>query len=234
MNRIIILLSIAFIATFSMTASAGTVTDPTGDVYHWASSASGWSWQYDIGNKPNIDIVQLSTEINGDSMIISFKVQGSIQNSERIGYSAYYNTTDTHYWMYWSNGTGMGMASKEDGSGGSFATEDDFDITDNTISVTFDAIGDATTVNMYGYATEYTEVNDISGEWWGDWIPNDQSPYTNSVDDTDPSEDDDTDPSEDDEDTGNTTTNPPGTPGFEFIFLIAAIGLLFIALRKRR
>ena len=40
----------------SISASAETETDPTGDVYHWKMVDSIWSWQPSVDNKANIDL----------------------------------------------------------------------------------------------------------------------------------------------------------------------------------
>ncbi|MBU0496848.1 MAG: hypothetical protein KKC68_05470 [Candidatus Thermoplasmatota archaeon] len=227
-NGIILLVVIASLIFSCSIAAAETLSDPTGDVYRWTNTASGWSWQYNVGDKPDIDITQLSAEVTGSTLTLTLKVDGTIQNSENIVYWAYYNSTDTTYWMSWANSEGMGFATQTSETGGNFGTGN-VSASGDTITCTFDIIGDDTAVNFYAYASEFTEMNDISNEWWGDWAPNDQSPYTpdTSGDDTGG----DTSGGTDDNSSGGTP--PPKTPGFEAVLLIGALAIAMILLRKR-
>ena len=236
-NGIII---VAVIVTFFLTcsfAAAETINDPSGDVYHWRNTGTGWSWDYNVGNKPDIDITEVSAVITGSTLTLTIKVTGDIQNSEKIAYWAYYNSTDTSYWMYWTNGEGYGFATQTSESGGNFGTGE-ISASGDTVTGVFDIIGDDTQDNFYAYAYEYTVLNDVNNEWWGDWVPNDQSPYTSGSDDSGDDETggddsgDETD-SDDDDTSGGDDTTTPSTPGFEAVLLILAfVSILFIIKRK--
>ena len=91
-------------------------------------------------------------------------------------------------------------------------------------------MGDTTTVELWGWAAEYTNyLSQTTNEWWGDWAPNSKLPFTPGTGGT----------------TGGNTTggNTTGgnntgggtkTPGFEVIPVIAAVAIAAILLRRRR
>ncbi len=239
-NGIIIAVIVTLFLSCSI-AAAETINDPLDDVYHWMNTATGWSWEYTVDDKPNIDISEVSAEIVGSTLTINIEVDGDIQNSEKIAYWAYYNTTDSSYWMYWTNGEGFGYATQLSQSGGNFGTGQ-VSASGDTITGEFDIIGDNIQDNFYAFAHEYTVLNDVSNEWWGDWVPNDQSPYTSESDDN--GDDDTGDDDTGDDDTGDDSTNgevdsndegtpPPQTPGFEILLLLAAFVFVVFYLRRK-
>ncbi len=240
------LISLAFILLVSMNCSAETLNDPTSDIYHWKQTGTNWGWETDIGGKPNIDITEITYQNTGDEVTLSLKVSGTITNSNLVSYWAYYNTSDSNYYLAWNDGTGMGWGLNADTSSGQFDYSPDVTASGNTITAVYDVVGSSTSgVEVWGWAAEYTTYGDISNEWWGDWVPNQQSPYYTEVTNEDDSSGDDdlfddaandgsnNDDSTDDTNTGN-GNNTPGTPGFELITLIAAIGIAFIIYRSRK
>ena len=255
-KTILILISIAFIASFSMVASAETVTDPTGDVYHWDYTDTTWGWDTNIGDKPNIDITELTYTVNGDQVTVVMKVAGTIANAEGISYTIWLNTTDSYYTAGWTNGEGYGMGvSTEEGSY-EMDFEPEISASGNTISVTFDTVGTFTGIDAFwGFSQEFYDINEgMAGEYWADWAPETYSWYEGEDsgetggDDTgseDTGEDDSGDTEGDDtggSDTGDSTDDSSsedegtgsGTPGFELIALLGAFAVLFIVTKKRR
>ncbi len=228
LKSLVILIGIIGILTSSVIASAGSLSDGTGDVYYWTGVGTTWAWQQNVVRN-NIDITSISATVLGEKITISMTVAGTIQDNEKFGYYIYYNTSDTNYWVMMMGGTPTAMGIRQGGESGAYSPGE-ATFSGNTISAEFDVLGDTESEEIWGYAAEWSEVGPdaVNGEWWGDWAPDTR--FTGVIDD----EDDVTPPDDEDDGTDNTTTNPPGTPGFEFIFLIAAIGLLFIALRKRR
>jgi len=231
----------------SVSLSAEAVSDQTGDVYHWHLTEGAYGWDENVGNKPNIDITEISYTTSNNQVILTLKVAGSISNSELISYSAYLNTSDSNYYLTWNNGEGIGMAtSTKDGS-----YDMDFDpeivASGNTITATYDNIGTFETgIEVWGWAAEYTTYGDMSGEWWGDWAPESYAMYddtesknTGNTDNTDDSSNTD-DISSTDAETGNKDKNtnvpppPSGTPGFEFIVLLTSLVLLLSIIKKRK
>jgi hypothetical protein len=212
------------------TVAAISITDGTNDVWHWAQSASGttWSWQGNVANKPNIDITQVSYLVDNGKITLSLTVRGTIQSSDKIVYWVYYNSTDTQYWFSWTNGDGGGFGMK----GMNITSTQNVTISDNTISVVLDALGDTSKVDLWGYAVEYTTIGDQTAEWWGDWAPNEKFAY-------DIGTGGDTGGTPDTNGTGTPAdTNGSGsqtsTPGFEIILVLAAIALALVLVRKRR
>ena len=61
-------------------------------------------------------------------------VSGTIESSEKVFYWAYYNTSDTSYYIYWTNGSGAGIAS---GPAGSYDFIQNLTVSDNTIVAIF-------------------------------------------------------------------------------------------------
>jgi hypothetical protein len=209
----------------SFTVAADTITDPTGDVWHYTYTGTAYPWAGSVGDKPNIDITQVSATVNGNNLTLSLTVAGTIQYSAKDWYWAYYNTTDTTYSMYWYNGTGVGIASKQ---GGGYDFVQNLTISGNTISAVFKVLGATSKVELWGWAAEYTTlgVGQTTNEWWGDWAPNSKIPFS-----TTPTGNH----------TGNNTGNNTGgnnsgkkTPGFEVLPLIAAVAIAAVLLRRRR
>jgi hypothetical protein len=212
------------------TAAAAAVIDDTNDVWHWGQKGTTWAWSGYIGDKPNIDITQLTDTVSGEKITLTLSVAGSIENSEHIVYWLYYNTTDASYWITWTNGFGMGSASKFNQTSpvGSIESPDEVNATGNTITAIFEVLGNATPQTLWGWAAEYTTLGNQSDEWWGDWAPNRQTPsfvssreFNSSgippgVNNT------------------NGTTSEKKTPGFEVLSVLVAVVLAAVILRKRR
>ena len=231
----IVLISLLVLLGSCFTAAATSVNDGTSDVRHWTFTFTGGRWDENIGNKPNIDIKEISYEINGDKITLKMEVAGSIQTSEKIAYMVYYNTTDTTYQMSYSNGTGGGYGMNHENM--DINATDTVTISGDTLSVVLDVIGDTSKVNLWGYAAEYSSYGDLSAEWWGDWAPNEQFPFDTGTDGTDGT--DDTDGTNGTDGTDGTNDNDGSgsekkTPGFELVAVIAAVAVAFILLRKRR
>jgi len=224
----IVMISLLVLLGSCFTAAATSISDGTSDIWHWTQTTSGatWSWQGNVGNKPNIDITEVSYVVNDNKITLSLKVSGTIQTSEKVVYWVWYNSTDATYWLSYSNGTGSGFGMSS--SGMNFTSVENVTISGNTMSVVLDALGDTSKVDLWGYAAEYTTVGDVTSEWWGDWVPNEkftQDPGSDGTDDTD-----DTDGSSDDDGSGSKT----GTPGFELVVVLAAVVVGFLLFRKRR
>jgi len=209
-----ILICFAFIATIGTTASAQSesLTDSTGDVLHYREQDGVWSWGANILDKPNIDITELSYAVIGNTVSLSLTVDGTISNSEGVGYYAYLITSDSSY-NFWHLGDEVfGMATST-GDGDFQMSEADITVSGDTITATYDVVGTFSTVDeFYGFSNEYTVIGDTSSEWWTDYAPNEESPYQASdpdpgdtSDPTDPGDTSDpTDPGDTSDPTGST------------------------------
>lgn len=204
-------------------ASAANINDGTNDIWRWKQSGTAWSWNGNIGDKPNIDITDLSSSATGDKVTLMIKVDGTIQASETIFYYVYYNSTDTTYALVWSNGNGYGWAVKGD----SHEKAEDITVSEDKISAKFTILGDTSTVDLWGYAVEYTVLDDqTTHDWWGDWAPN--TKFTGSMTPNDGNN------STNDTNGDNGTNQKPSTPGFGALAVIAAVGIIMILIRRNR
>ena len=223
----------------SMIVSADkTESDPTGDVAHWEYTTGQWGWNYNIGNKPNIDITEISYFVSGDQLTLTLKVDGTIQSSELNWYWAFLNTSDANYWMSWMEGEGGGMAMNIEEGSMQWDLEPEIAVSGNTLSCTFDVVGsDYSNAELWGYSTEYVEAGDTTSEWWGDWAPETHSPFWGEGgDDDDGGDGDDNDGGDGDDNDGGSSgsSGSSGTPGLEAIAVLAAVGISLIILRRRK
>jgi hypothetical protein len=146
------------------------------------------------------------------------EVSGSIEDSENVVYGAYYNTTDAIYYMTCANGSGMCMGVSNDYNQVSYGN---VSVSGSTITAEANVVGTGARSDFYGYAYKYTHLGDTNAEWWGDWIPQDTSPWSGDTDLDDRS----------DESGG-------GIPGFEGIAVLAslliAVGIITISGKRMR
>jgi hypothetical protein len=225
----IVIVSLLVLLGSCFTAAATSISDGTGDIWHWAQTGTSWSWQGNVGNKPNIDITEVSYTVNEDKITLSLKVSGTIQTSDKVGYYLWYNSTDSQYTLIYSNGTGVAYGI----NGGDFMNSSyaqNVTVLGNTLSAVLNVVGDTSKVELWGYAVEYTTTAmDQYSEWWGDWAPNEKFTYDTG-----------TGGSSSSGGTNGTTPDNNGsspqsnTPGFEIILVIAAIAIALVLIRKRR
>jgi len=230
----IVLISLFILLGSCFTAAAMSISDGTGDVWHWYYTGTTGSWGGNVANKPNIDITEISSTVNENKITLSLKVVGTIQTSEKVVYWVYFNTTDASYWMSYTNGSGTGFGMKKGemnytSNYSSFYTStENVTILGNTLSVVLDVLGETSQGELWGWAAEYTTYGDVAAEWWGDWAPNSKLPFTppgtggNTNDNT----------SDNNNNGGNTTGK--STPGFEVIPVLAAVAIAAILLKRRR
>lgn len=227
------MISLLILLGSCFTAAAVSVSDGTGDVWHWANTGTAWSWGGNVGNKPNVDITEISYAVNDNKITLSLKVSGTIQTSDKVVYWVWYNSTDATYWLSYSNGTGNGFGMKKGEmnltSYENFTTStENITISGNTLSVVLNVLGDTSEVELWGWAAEYTNyLSQTTNEWWGDWAPNSKLPFT-------PGTGGNTDGNNTDGNTNDGNTTGTKTPGFEVIPVIAAVGIAAILLRRRR
>ncbi len=213
------LVGFAVLVLSCFTASASSITDGTNDIWHWTQTGTTWSWVGNVGNKPNIDITEVSYSVNDNKITISLQVSGDIQTSDKVVYWVFYNSTDTQYWLSYTNDSGNGFGMK----GMNFTSEQNVTISDGKLSVVLDALGDTSKVDLWGYAWEYTTtLGSQTGEWWGDWAPNEKFTH-------------DTGTPGDSETLGNDSSPPEKkTPGFEVVAVIAAVAIALILIRRHQ
>ena len=233
---ILILSAVITLILSSSTTLASTETDGTNDVFHWRVSDGNWGWGFNIADKDNIDITELSYEANDNQLTITLKVDGIIEDSKLIAYYAYYTSADATYWIMYTNGSAVGYCNEDYIIGANAVVTK---TSEDTLTGVFSLYGsDTSKVDLYATAWQYTEVNNQLAEYWVDWNPDTHFPGAGDDDDDDDTGDDDDDDTgdDDDDDTGNggDGSKKKDSPGFEIIALIAAIGFALILLRRRK
>jgi hypothetical protein len=199
----------------SVPAQSDSIKDPTGDVLHYRWEEGRYGWRGHIGNKPNIDITEVKYAAGGSKVSLSMSVDGTISFSDMVSYHVHLNTSDSHYYFMWMNGEGIGWAITTDEKSFQGDWNPEITASGKTITATYNIIGTFTKVeDLWGFAAEYTEYGDTSAEWWVDYAPNDESPYT-TID--------------------SAKAEMQGeTPGFELFALIAAFAAVVFIIKKRK
>ena len=229
----LLIIGLCVLVLSSMTAVAETESDAQGDVWHYVFP---YYQSQTVANQPNSDIKEIKAEINGDQITLSMTLwPGGTFTRGQYGYAYYimfYNTSDAYYTLSYSDLTGeesggMAMGYSLGGDTPSFTAADEVVVDGNTISATMDKVGeDTTTTELYGLTWvwevhgedqwDYDHWHDLVGDY--DWAP-------------------DFDPGDNGDNGGNggsgTSPPPSGTPGFETLAVIAALGVALIILRRK-
>lgn len=228
--------SIVIIGIFILVLSSISVSaenDTADDVLHW--DGTDWhNWDWNIADRPNIDILDVSYLI-GDRLAISMIVDGSF-NSQMSYYHIWFNSTDAWYHASYipdSEVDPIAVAFPTDFDSWSYedllnweAPETDVSIDGGVLTAVIDWVTDDHNIsNFYGWAQEWDMAGEQASEFWIDYAPNDYSPYGLWEDYYGTGNDDE------DDDNGAPS---PQTPGFETIAVIAALTIAFIISRRRK
>jgi len=251
-----IIIFIVVITLFGAVNTASAETDSTGDLWHWKVTNVSGEWElYSEDSKDYLDITNIEYSIEGSDATLTMTLAEDIQDSTLIQYHMHLVTGSDYYGVVYTNSVGI-----VSGTGSSLSGYYEFltsPVSGNTLTATFTLNDPSLTYELRGYAQELSSIGDETAEWWGDWAPdayfNAYTGYTEEDDtEEDDTEEDDTeeedteeddtedDETEDDEkeDDGTTETgdgeDSGSTPGFELISIIAAIGVAYIILRKKK
>jgi len=229
----LLIIGLCVLVLSSMTAVAETESDAQGDVWHYVFP---YYQSQTVANQPNSDIKEIKAEINGDQITLSMTLwPGGTFTRGQYGYASYmmfYNTSDAYYTLLYNDLTGeeaVGIATGYSlgGDTPSVTAADEVVVDGNTLSATMDKVGeDTTTTELHGLTWvwevhgedqwDYDHWHDLVGDY--DWAP-------------------DFDPGDNGDDGGNggsgTSPPPSGTPGFETLAVIAALGIALIILRRK-
>jgi len=207
-RSILLFVGISVLLLSTLTVSAES--DSTGDVWHYyALSETNWGWEAHTGSKPNIDITSVSDTITGSEATLTMTVAGTIEDSDKIIYYIIMTSGGSSYTAYYADGESYCI-----GSGGYPSPLVD-PVSGNTFTATFEIDDPGVTYTVHGYTIEYKEAGGEGlGEMWQDYAPDTYSPWYTGGD-------------------GNGGTGG-GTPGFETLAVIAAIGVALIILRRRK
>ena len=231
------LIILALIGVLCLSVSVSAISDGTGDIWHYTATAGSFSWQAYTGTNDNIDITDLDYSIEGSEVTMTMTVAGDIEDAATTYYLMHLVTGDDYYMATYVNGVGMVIGT---GTLSGFYQQLTNPVSGDTFTATFTVNDPAATYEIRGYAAEYSTFGDEGAEWWGDWAPdayfNEYTGYQGSGGDDDDDTGDDGTGGDDTlgDENGGDDTGGTGTPGFEAITLIAAIGAIFILLRKRR
>jgi len=239
-----VIIFVIAVSLITVTPAAGEQiikTDDTGDIVNLFSSDGQLAWQNYSGEKPNIDIIAISYEVNEDKLTLMLEVDGIVEQSFNISYYMYYITGNASYLMFYHNGDGF--VSKSTISGQSLMTQA-INISENSIHATFNISEseNSTNIILWGTATEYTEYGNESKDWWGDWVPNNYFHVKTKLDKNESGEDyesnetvDDSNKIDETETENNFTDIPDKTPGFELIMLlVAVVTFIFLKIKKKK
>ena len=224
----------------SVSISAETATDDTEDVWVHQLGSSGMRYQEYSGSRDNVDITSVSYELSDSTVTASLTVAGEIVSDMYHTYIIYLENPSGQYYATYSAGSGMWIGN--DKYGGEMGQLTD-PVSGDTFTAIFEINHPEDSFDLYGSATESVDAT----EAYYDYAPELFAPYYEGstdddepVDDTDPGQDTDTDDTDttDPGDTnteGQTTNTPPpsGTPGFEFLALIAAFAAILFIVKKR-
>lgn len=226
------MISLLILLGSCFTAAATSISDGTGDVWHWSQTGAAWAWSGNVVTKPNIDITQLTADVNGGQFVLTMTVAGMIENTDKTGYWMFYNTTGTSYLVVWTNGNGYGFSSRPNQTMPEMAT---VTVSGNTITAKFNVKSVPAAQKFWGWAAQWTgTLGSNTTEWWGDWAPNSQFPYSTTPGGN-PGNNTGGNPGNNtggNNTSGNTTEKK--TPGFEIVPVIAAVAIAAILLRRRR
>jgi hypothetical protein len=199
--------------------SAQTISDGQNDVI---KSQLGSSTFQTKQTKPDVDVKQITCTITGDNLTLELEIYGTIQQISPYTYYAAVNTTDYQYIIIMGDGRASTFVTDPAGSD-YFLDNPELVVGEHTISAVFETHGNATIVEIFGYA-KYSSIY-ISPDMYQDWAPDSRGPkgsFDTGGDDTGGTDD------------AGKNTSKPSTPGFEAIAAIAAIGIAFILLKRRR
>ena len=170
--------------------------------------------------RPDVDIYKVLYVANkGDGKVqVSIALNGSMVNSDSIHYVAWYNTTNASYYLHYTNGLNIGWATDLDMHLDEYPEIEKPQITNHTITVTYNIIGSNTTaVDLWGYAYERS-IDGSETHLWIDYIPNSRASFQ----------------IEPDNGSTNGDNGDATTPGFEaYIVFITSILIAYFISRKK-
>ena len=211
---------LALIMLVLLSISVCGVSDSSGDVYYFNGVDADVIWEF-YGERAHIDVTDASYSISGSDITVSLTVSDSISNHQNIKYYIVLKTDATsHYTFTYTNEEGMATGAgyvdtdpdstiSSDGKTLSYTYSDDKVDTDGNIDTSLD-------YTLKVYAVEFLTYGVTYGEAWYDYAPDSEASYYTGGDDN------------------NNTPCPTRTPGFEIISILAAIGITFIILKRKK
>jgi hypothetical protein len=220
------ILCISIITLLFMCNLVSASSDGTNDVWHQSWTGTGYQWEAYSGSKSNIDITDISYSIDGSTATVSMTTVGNMADNENVVYTMHLQSSDSAYYMImYSNGNGavMGMGNYQ-----GFSSQLTNPISGNKFTTSFEVSDPSANYEVIAFNVEHTNIDEEHGEAWWDYAPNSEAPYYGLGGDGNNNGDSNGD-------TGGGSSQPSsGTPGFELLVVIAAIGIASIELKRRK
>lgn len=230
MIRRSVLVAGVVVCILAMSGTVAALNDDTGDVWHYQETNGGWSWDKYSGEKPNLDITDISYSIEGTKATVTMRVNGEIETAEDITYMLHLDSDNGEYIAYYNDDEAMIYG---EGEFSGFYEPIDDPVSGDTFTATFEVENPDASYELWGATAE----SPAGSEKWGDYAPSEYAPWDSGDDDTDEGDTDDGDTDgEDDGTDGTDNGGNGGMPGFEILSLLGAIGitLLYFTTKRKR
>lgn len=205
---IVILIGFIFVASMGITVSAqsGRIEDPANDVFYYNRGSIGSN----IATKPDIDIREITYSFEGNTLTLTMRVEGTISSADNFYYNIELKTDDdVDYEVSYSDGEGSAYA-----LGDGDYHSGDISINGSTLTATIPMAGSSTTVTHFSSLGSEFGSGGIDVRW-NDWAPDSEVP-SNWL--------------------GGQTTTPAdgnGTPGFELLAVLVALGAALLLIKRK-
>jgi len=213
-SSLILIFIIVFV--LSNMVSALEITDPENDVDYIIKDPYT---SEQVSSKPNLDVTKVTYSVDGGIVTLGMTVKGIIEDDSSITYYVEYECSDASYQFTYINGN---LNSKSSSIAGGEVTmvgsaiDHSIDPA-NTIMATFNVVGiGGTDGELYSFAGDDFPTG---SEYWMDNTVVDDGSIPGGIE-------------QETNDDGN--TGGSATPGFEALAVIAALGVAFIILRRKK
>ena len=229
---------ILFLAANVVTATV-TFTDETDDVFYYENGiVDRANDPHTLSEVPEVDIHSVSFESSTGGTTVFLTVGGEYIEDYVDGYDYTIriyqgDSTDFDYYHLWTDNANNGWHSWFNSN-----EHETYSFDEDTLSIFFSGMYlDASTVYFEASATHYHSDGGMDADWYPDGV---EKSGLDTDDPSDNSDDGTVDDSNVDDGGSSTTDNSnddgssPNTPGFEIVLLIAALGIIFVVLRRNQ
>ena len=213
----LILICIVITVVLSNLVSALEITDPENDVDYIIQDPYSIE---QVSTKPNLDVTKVTYSVDGGIVTLGVTVKGEIEGDDSITYYVEYECSDASYQFTYKNGN---LNSKSSSIAGGEATmvgtaiDHSIDPT-NTLVATFNVVGNGgTDGELYGFAGDDFPPVGVDEYWMDNTVVEDGGT-----------------PGGGEGTNGDGNTGGSGTPGFETLSVIAALGIALVILRRKK
>jgi hypothetical protein len=233
----------AFFFLIVANINVSATSDPFGDIWYLKGSELNAAWEHYYGtDKGYLDIISFEYSISGSEVTLTMETSKDIVDDLETAYYMHLVYGENYYSAYYTNGVGR-LGKIIQGRLPDYTTEIISPVSGSTFTATFTVDDSDIDYEIRAYTHELSTFEDTANaDQWGDWIPNDyfytftgtEKEETEENDSTTDGGDNDVNTANDEESAENTGSDNKETPGFEILTIIAAVGVVFIFLRKRK